>query len=141
VTFTYCGETDALTDAELVEIIRHLCGEKRKADDLTLSSLHLDATCDLEAGHPGAHASFAASGGGRDESIAWLRWKGAVRAVSWSAGLSCPWRADGTRDSREEVSEPGRCMLFEGHPAACCFPDENVWPSWCRSAEMERLIP
>jgi hypothetical protein len=118
-TFTYCGETVDLSDAEIVALIRDLCGESGHAEEISM--LRLTVVCDLGKGHPSLHASFQAEAW---HNVAlWFRWRGPVRDITRSVDAYCPEPGD---DDHVD------CLLFKGHPGPhCCLGANDPDPSWC----------
>lgn len=98
-----CPHYNVLTDAEwalLAEGGRH----ERKAV----------YGCELQPGHPGAHAAHVQVLPGPDRFV-WIRWD--LRARELLTLPPCPAeRADPHPDPRSPYAdEPARCKLFEGH--------------------------
>lgn len=120
MTFAYCGETVGLSDAEIIALVRDLCGKDGHATDIQM--LRLTAVCDLGKGHPSLHASFQAEAW---HNIAtWFRWRGQLRDITRSDDADCPEPGDDERVG---------CLLFKGHPGAhCCLGEDDPSPSWCR---------
>ena len=128
MTYTYCGETTDLTDAEIVAIIRHLrcCGTGEVLEG-AIDMLRLQAGCDLIKGHSGPHAGFQLSGHSRSGSTpllgpevsGWLMWGGVVREIAWPA--ECPVKdADGLG-----------CLLFDEHEGQhLYYSAEQEAPAW-----------
>lgn len=137
MTFTYCGETTSLTDAEIVTTIKGIYGELGDGLEL-VETFRIAAECDLSRHHPGAHASLQADATAwakwaNDGRAAWLRWDQDGREIMWPSGvIDCYQREDGTVGS--DGDDGDCCLLFSGHPGEHCFPPAGPdgLPSWCR---------
>lgn len=117
--FDYCGATLDLSDAEILVLVRDICGEHGFARDI--GSLRLKAVCDLSRDHPSLHASLQAETWPHE--FIWFRWRNRLRDIS-----------RGTDDGCDEGGDDFviGCLLFKGHPGEHCILDEDdPAPSWC----------
>jgi len=126
MTYTYCGETTDLTDAEVLALVRHYrCCEAGEVLEGGVNMLRFQAGCDLAKGHSGPHAGLQVFGAANprpgyrgDEEYGWLFWGGVVREVAWPA--ECPAKAHGLS-----------CLLFDGHEGPHLhYTGEQEAPAW-----------